>query len=190
MSQELQVQELWSRRFFIKSSLVGMALLGGRLAFPESAWSYSLPEGQLRLYNLNTHERLRVKYRSASGRYDPAALKDLNYFLRCPHTDQVCKIDLQLLEFVNQVEKMIGKGKEIRIFSAYRSPSYNNLLVRLGRGAVPKSLHTTGQAMDISIAGVRLSQVRRAAQRLKLGGVGNYARRGFIHLDTGLVRFW
>ncbi|MEE9232127.1 MAG: DUF882 domain-containing protein [Nitrospirales bacterium] len=188
MSQ--QVQELWSRRFFIKSSLVGMALLGSRLAFPESAWTYSLPEGQLRLYNTNTDERLRVRYRNASGRYDQAALRDLNYFLRCPHSDQVCRMDLQLLEYVNRVEKMIGEGKEIRIFSAYRSPSYNNLLVRLGRGAVPKSLHTTGQAMDIAIPGVRLSQVRRAAQRLKLGGVGNYTRRGFIHLDTGPVRYW
>ena len=99
-------------------------------------------------------------------------------------------MDLQLLEYVNRVEKMIGEGKEIRIFSAYRSPSYNNLLVRLGRGAVPKSLHTTGQAMDIAIPGVRLSQVRQAAQKLKLGGVGNYTRRGFIHLDTGPVRYW
>ena len=138
MSEQLNGKDLWSRRFFIKSSLVGMALLGSRLAFPQSAWSHSLPEGQLQLYNLNTHERLRVKYRNASGRYDHAALTDLNYFLRCPHTNQVCKIDLQLLEFVNQVEKMIGKGKEIRIFSAYRSPSYNNLLVRLGRGAAPQ----------------------------------------------------
>ena len=83
-----------------------------------------------------------------------------------------------------------GKGKEIRIYSAYRSPSYNNLLVRLGRGAAPNSLHTTGQAVDFAIPGVRLSQVRRAAAKLKRGGVGYYRRRGFIHIDTGPVRYW
>ena len=96
-----------------------------------------------------------MKYRSRSGQYDQGALKDLNYFLRCPHSNQICEMDIQLLEDVNQIEKLVGKGHEIRIYSAYRSPTYNDLLVRLGRGAAPKSLHTTGQAVDIAIPGVR-----------------------------------
>ena len=185
-----QANELWSRRCFLKTSLAGVMLLGSRLVFPYSASAHSHPEGQLRLYNTNTKEKLSVKYRNRSGQYDQEALYDLNYFLRCPHSNQICEMDIQLLEDLNQIEKLVGRGKEIRIYSAYRSPSYNKLLIRLGRGAAPNSLHTTGQALDFSISGVRLSQVRRAAFKLKRGGVGYYRRRGFIHLDTGPVRYW
>jgi len=188
MSQ--QAHNLLSRRVFLKASLVGMALIGSRLALPYWASAEALPEGRLRLFNINSKERLTVRYRNRSGRYDQSALQDINYVLRCYHSDQVCQMDVQLLEYLNKIVSLVGQGKEVRVFSAYRSPAYNNLLVRLGRGAVPKSLHTTGQAMDIAIPGVRLSQVRRTAQMLKLGGVGNYARRGFIHLDTGPVRYW
>jgi len=188
MSQ--QTQALWSRRLFLKSSLAGMMLLGSRLVFPDSASARSSTEGRLRLYNVNTKEQLFVKYRTRSGKYDQGALNDLNHFLRCPHSNQICEMDIQLLENLNQIEKQVGRGKEIRIYSAYRSASYNDLLVRLGRGAAPKSLHTTGQAIDFSISGVRLSHVRRAAFKLKGGGVGYYRRQGFIHLDTGPIRYW
>jgi uncharacterized protein YcbK (DUF882 family) len=188
MSQ--QAHPLWSRRGFLKTTLAGIILLGSRLVLPESAAAYSRPEGRLRLYNVNTKERLVVKYRNRSGQYDQEALNALNHFLRCPHSHQICEMDIQLIEDMNHIEKQVGRGKEIRIFSAYRSPSYNDLLVRLGRGAAPKSFHTTGQAIDFSISGVRLSHVRRAAFKLKGGGVGNYRRQGFIHLDTGPVRYW
>jgi uncharacterized protein YcbK (DUF882 family) len=188
MSQ--QTEEAWSRRFFLKSSLVGMLVLGSRLMFPETASAQSLPDGRLRLYNAHTDERLRVTYRNRSGRYDQAALTDINYLLRCHHSNQVCEIDIQLLEFVNQVEKLVGRGQDIHIYSAYRAPSYNNLLVRQGRGAVPNSLHTIGQAVDLAIPGVRLSKIRRAAIHLQSGGVGYYGRQGFVHLDTGRVRYW
>lgn len=190
MSTQQQTQELWSRRLFLKSSLAGMALLGTRLCFPDMAAGATHPDGRLRLYNANTDERLTVRYRTRSGRYDPAALNDLNYLLRCTHTNQVCRMDVQLLEFLNHIAKSVGQGQEIKIFSAYRSPSYNNLLVRLGRGAAPNSLHTTGQAVDFAIPGVRMTQLWRTATKLQLGGVGNYRRRGFLHIDTGPVRYW
>jgi len=185
-----ETEEVWSRRFFLKSSLAGMLILGSRLMFPEWASAQSLPEGSLRLYNIHTDERLRLTYRNQSGRYDQKALHDINYFLRCHHSNQVCQMDIQLLEYVNQVEKLVGRGQEIHIYSAYRTPSYNNLLIRLGRGAAPNSLHTSGQAVDMSIPGVHLSKIRRAAMKLQLGGVGYYGKRGFIHLDTGSVRYW
>lgn len=185
-----QTQELWSRRFFLKSSLAGMALLGSRLLFPDFASAASHPDGRLRFYNANTDERLTVQYRNRSGRYDPSALKDINYLFRCHTTNQVCQIDVQLLENLNHIVKLAGRGHEIKIYSAYRSPFYNDLLVRLGHGAAPNSLHTTGQALDFSIPGVKLSRLWRTAMKLQLGGVGNYRRRGFIHIDTGPLRYW
>ncbi len=186
----LQAQALWSRRAFLTTSFAGMILLSSRFLFPPSISAQSRPEGKLRLYNVNTKERLLVKYRNRSEQYDRAALHDLNYFFRCPHSNQTCDMDIQLIEDLNQIENLVGRGNEIRIYSAYRSPSYNKLLIHQGRGAAPNSLHTTGQAVDFSITGVRLSQVRRAAFNLKRGGVGYYRRQGFIHLDTGLLRYW
>ena len=183
-------QKLLSRRGLLKTSLVGLALLGNRLLFPDSAFSYSLPEGHIRLYNTHTDERLTVQYRSRSGRYDREALKDINYLLRCNHSKKVHRVDIRLLEFVNQIEKAVGRGKEIHIYSGYRSPSYNEKLVLFEQGAVLKSFHTKGQAMDFAIPGVQLSSVRQAALKMHLGGVGYYRERGFVHIDTGRPRFW
>lgn len=188
MSQHLHT--LWSRRTFLKTALVGVALLGSRLVLPDEVAAQPVRSGRLRLFNRNTHERITVRYRTQSGRYDQRALQDLNYVLRCHHSDQVCEMDLQLLDNLNRIVNLVGPGKEVHVFSAYRSPTYNDWLVRTGKGAAPNSLHTTGQALDISIPGVRLTQVWRAAAKLRQGGVGNYRRRGFIHIDTGSVRFW
>jgi uncharacterized protein YcbK (DUF882 family) len=94
------------------------------------------------------------------------------------------------LEFINKIEKTVGQGKEVHILSGYRSPSYNKKLVLHEQGAVLNSLHTKGKAMDFSIPGVWLSSIQRAAKNLKLGGVGYYRSRGFIHIDTGRPRFW
>ena len=47
-----------------------------------------------------------------------------------------------------------------------------------------------GKAIDINLPGVELSRLRRAALSLKAGGVGYYPGDGFVHVDTGRVRFW
>ena len=99
-------------------------------------------------------------------------------------------MDIRLLEFLNQIEKSVAKGKEIYILSGYRSPSHNFKLVLHEKGAVPNSFHIKGQALDFYIPGVRLSSIQRSARKLGMGGVGFYRHRGFIHIDTGLRRFW
>ncbi len=99
-------------------------------------------------------------------------------------------MDIRLLEFLNRIEKTIGPGKEVHILSAYRSPTFNFKLVLHETGAVQNSFHTKGRALDFSIPGVKLSSIRKTARKLHLGGVGNYSRRGFIHIDTGPPRFW
>ncbi len=182
--------DIWSRRFFLQSSLAGMALLGSRLLFPDTAWSSALPEGRIRLYNVYRDERLTVQYRSRSGRYDRGALKDINYLLRCNHTKNVRRMDIRLLEYLNLIEKNSARGNEIHVSSGYRSPSFNFKLVLHEQGAALSSFHTQGKAMDFYIPGVRLSSVKRAAVRLKLGGVGYYRSRGFLHIDTGRPRYW
>jgi uncharacterized protein YcbK (DUF882 family) len=37
---------------------------------------------------------------------------------------------------------------------------------------------------------MKLADLKDAARDLKRGGVGFYPKRGFVHVDTGDVRFW
>jgi uncharacterized protein YcbK (DUF882 family) len=45
-------------------------------------------------------------------------------------------------------------------------------------------------AIDLRLAGNDLHRLHRAAKSLKGGGVGLYTKSGFIHMDTGPVRYW
>ena len=180
----------WTRRSVLKTSLIGMLLLWDRMIVPSDVLAGRAPEGRLTFYNVHTNERLRVAYRDASGRYDRQALEDLNYLLRCHHTNQMTTMDVRVIEYVNLVQKELGGDREIHIVSGYRSAEYNELLIQRGRKAVKHSLHLYGQAIDIQIPGVRTRRIRDAALKLHYGGVGYYPRSGFIHLDSGPFRWW
>jgi uncharacterized protein YcbK (DUF882 family) len=182
----------WTRRTFLKTSMAGVLLLGGRLfALPHArAQAQILPEGELSFYNVHTDERLRVRYRDEKGQYDLSALDDLNHILRCHHTGEVVAIDPRVIEHINLVQKTLGGGGEIHVISGYRSPEYNAILVKRSRRAARRSLHVEGQAVDFFIPGVRLREIRQAALKLQYGGVGYYPRADFIHLDCGPFRSW
>jgi len=44
--------------------------------------------------------------------------------------------------------------------------------------------------MDIRLPKTDLKHLHKAAVKMKRGGVGYYPRDGFIHVDTGRVRYW
>jgi uncharacterized protein YcbK (DUF882 family) len=46
------------------------------------------------------------------------------------------------------------------------------------------------RAIDVRLTGIRTNHLRRAALDLGRGGVGYYQKSDFIHLDTGVVRYW
>jgi uncharacterized protein YcbK (DUF882 family) len=182
------LERSFDRRFFLKAALVVTSSL-----FPIPAFSYArrtLPEGRLSLLNIHTNDKLTVKFRNTSGEYDPGALKDLNWILRCHYNGQVHDIDKDVIEFVNLVDKRCGGRNEIQIISGYRSPEYNKKLINEGRHVVKNSMHLAGKAMDIRIPGVTLSKLRDEALNLKLGGVGYYKKSDFVHLDSGRFRTW
>lgn len=149
-----------------------------------------MPEGRLTFYNLHTDERLAVMYRDEDGRYDQSALDEINFILRCHHTGEVAAMDVRVIEYANLVQKAVGGDREIHVVSGFRSPEYNEFLVRAGRRAVKNSLHVQGQAIDIQIPGVHPRAVRQAAMTIEYGGVGYYPRSKFVHLDSGPFRWW
>ena len=180
----------WTRRTFLRTSLVGLAILSSRLVSPSLTFARALPVGRFTLFNVWTDERLEVTFRNEQGDYDLNALDEVNHILRCHYTGEVAAIDVRVLEHVNLVQKALGGDREIHIISGFRSPEYNAMLVRSGRRAAKNSLHMQGQAVDLQIPGIHPKMVRRAALELGFGGVGYYPRSKFVHLDSGPFRHW
>ena len=186
----LDAPSLWTRRDLLRTTAVGMAWAAVRLAVPFDTWAARLPEGRVSLYNLQTDERLSVTYRTDSGVYDQGALNELNHLLRCHHTNESIMMDVRLIEFANLVQKRIGGRRDVYVVSGYRSPEYNDQLIRMGTRAARNSYHVLGQAVDVQMHGVPLRALREVALRLGCGGVGYYPRGKFVHLDSGPFRYW
>jgi len=148
------------------------------------------PRGRLSLYNTHTGERLSVAYRDGRGDCDPAAVSALNRILRCHYTGEIAEMDLRVIDFLGAVDGSLGGGNEIHVISGFRSPGYNEKLVREGRGVARNSLHLQGRAIDFRIPGLRLNSLREAALRLREGGVGHYPGSDFVHIDSGRFRTW
>ncbi len=184
------VPSLWSRRTLFRTMTAGATLALAKLVLPSDAWAARMPDGHLNLYNLQTDERLSVTYRNERGEYDSSALTDLNHFLRCHHTNESRTMDVQLIEFVNLVQKRVGGRRDVYIVSGYRSAEYNDQLIKMGTRAARHSYHVSGQAVDVQIPGVPLRTLREVALRLRCGGVGYYPRGKFVHLDSGPFRHW
>lgn len=157
--------------------------------------SASLRSGnQLRTLSFShthTGEQLSVAYR-AGGSYLSDGLAQLSWLMRDFRNGEMHPMDPALLDTLWQVQRNLGSTAPYQIISAYRSPKTNAMLRgRSGHsGVAKKSMHLNGQAIDIRLPGVSLSDVRDAAVDLKRGGVGYYASSDFVHIDTGRVRRW
>jgi uncharacterized protein YcbK (DUF882 family) len=78
----------------------------------------------------------------------------------------------------------------IDIVSGFRAPKYNLMLRKKGHEVARDSQHTHGNAVDFRIPGVGVKALEAWAKSLGLGGVGLYEGSGFVHVDTGRVRYW
>ena len=183
----------FDRRTILKAAVGGAFLLLSGKAFPSLAAAGAVspgPEGRLSLFNTHTGERLSVDYRDGRGEYNPEAVSAMNRILRCHYTQQVAEMDLRVIDFLNAVDRSLGGGNDIHIVSGFRSPEYNEKLVRRGQGVARHSLHLQGKAIDFRIPKVSLPSLREAALRLQEGGVGYYPGSGFVHIDSGRFRTW
>ncbi|OQW60602.1 MAG: ATP-binding protein [Proteobacteria bacterium SG_bin9] len=145
----------------------------------------------LTFHHTHSEEDLTVTFKR-DGRYDEAALKKINHFLRDWRSQDETVMDRKLFDILWEVYRDVGGKQPIQIISAYRAPATNAMLRRRSSGVARHSLHTRGQAMDFFIPGVSLEQIRVAGLRMQRGGVGFYPSSGspFVHLDTGNVRHW
>ncbi len=179
------------RRTFLKYSLAGaLMLFGAGPVLAKKSFAEQMPEGRLSLYNIHTGERLSAIYRNQNGEYDPQALKDLNWLLRCEYDNKAVDMDTKVIEYLNIMDNQFGGDNEIHVISGYRTPAFNHYLREEGRHVAHNSFHMRGRAIDFFIPRVELKNIRRAALSLQYGGVGYYPQDGFVHIDSGRFRTW
>lgn len=175
---------LTSRRAFLVTAAAGTAAL----AMPSIVRAGN-ERRRLSFHHLHTEERLRATY-WVDGRYDKGALAEINEVLRDFRTGEVFAIDPKLMDLLDGLQRSLGKESTYAVIGGYRSPKTNAMLRKASTGVAKKSFHMKGQAIDLAVGGVDLRDVHRAALNLEAGGVGLYAKSGFVHVDTGPVRTW
>jgi uncharacterized protein YcbK (DUF882 family) len=143
----------------------------------------------LNLVNINSNEALTVTYWS-DGAYRRDALNKLNQFLRDSKNAEQTEMDPLVFDVLWHTMQQTGYSGTVEVLSAFRSPETNAWLASVSRGVARDSQHMNGNALDIRFPGVPVFKIRMAARSLQMGGVGFYPRSGFVHLDTGPVRYW
>jgi uncharacterized protein YcbK (DUF882 family) len=149
----------------------------------------AIRERSVLLHHLHTGETLRSAY-YADGRYQPAELRAATHHLRDWRDNTHRPVDPKLLDLLWSLRAALDTTTPIQVFCGYRSPETNAMLRRTRHGAARHSLHMRAMAIDLKVEGRPLRNVRRAAVALAAGGVGYYPRSGFVHVDTGDIRYW
>lgn len=131
------------------------------------------------------------------GEVIDSAYQELCHILRDVNGKASIPIDPKLLETLWASQAFVaryGLEQPLEILSGYRTPASNSHLIEQGVPAARQSLHMSGKAADVRIAGLTEEVLGGLVQSFRKGGVGFYFRAGprggWIHTDTGLNRTW
>ena len=141
------------------------------------------PQKLVNLYNSWTHEWLAVEVPAA-----PRA-ETVNRFLRDHFTNEPAPMEPKLIQLVVAAATKFRSDTAI-VVSAFRHPKYNLVLRKKGRQVARDSQHTHGNAVDFYIPRIPTLVLHTWAKEQAAGGVGLYLESGFVHMDTGSVRYW
>ncbi|WP_027172929.1 DUF882 domain-containing protein [Methylobacterium sp. 10] len=177
------------RRSIIAASGIALALGAGTRGTQDAVANGDTRT--LSIYHTHTKESATITFKR-DGRYDRAALEQLNWMLRDWRMDEPTKMDPRLFDTVWEAYRSVGSQEPITVVSAYRSPGTNAMLRRRSRAVAEYSQHMLGKAMDFYLPDVSIDQLRAVGMRMQRGGVGWYPHAGspFVHLDVGSVRSW
>jgi uncharacterized protein YcbK (DUF882 family) len=141
-------------------------------------------------------ERSKVLYWK-DGEVIDSAYQELCHMLRDVNGKASMAIDPKLIETLWASQAFVaryGLDKPLEILSGYRTPDSNKRLIEQGVPAARQSLHMSGKAADVRIAGLTEEVLGGLVRSFRQGGVGFYYRSGpkggWIHADTGLNRTW
>lgn len=165
--------------------LAGM--LATFIAQDASAAGVSVP---FRVYNPHTDEKIQVDL-FTGGEWNPKSVFACHWLFRDWRETQVVQMDQRLYAALYVLQRYFNPDGFVQINSGFRTEKTNEMLRRMGYGAAPESFHLKGRASDIVIGKTPVSDMARVAQLFRLGGLGQYPGRGFLHIDSGPVgRIW
>lgn len=167
MNEKVKLRSRWSKR----GLLLGAILLGAPSALAS-------PRRAVKVVNVHTRETIKVP----AGRIPSPSV--INRFFRCWRTRKYTHVDPRLVVAAVQAARSLRSSKVI-VLSAFRTLKANQEI-----GGALRSYHMNGQALDIRLKGVSTRALCIFFRRQKLGGVGCYWTRRFVHIDVGPVRTW
>jgi uncharacterized protein YcbK (DUF882 family) len=141
------------------------------------------PAKLVNLYNQWTHDWLAVDPAT------PPSADEIDLFLRDHFTNKSTQMDPKLIGVVVAAAKQF-KSDLVTVVSGFRHPKFNLMLRKKGHQVARDSQHTHGNAIDFQIPTATTRKLELWAKAQKLGGVGVYMESGFVHMDTGPIRFW
>ena len=146
---------------------------------------------RVNIVNFQNGERVNAVY-AHGGHYDTAVMDKIAQLFRDRQTGEVHAIDPKLIDVIYNLLSALAlpDTTQIELTSGYRTPSHQAELAQRDENAARKSLHTTGQAADIRIPGVKGKAIGAVAKTLQEGGVSYYPKTGHIHVDVGAIRSW
>ncbi|HSD88726.1 MAG TPA: DUF882 domain-containing protein [Kofleriaceae bacterium] len=153
------------------------------LQHPAAPQPGTKPAKLVNLYNQWTHDWLAV---------DPAkppSSAEVDLFLRDHFTNMATQMDPKLIGVVVGAAKQF-KSDFVTVVSGFRHPKFNLMLRKKGHQVARDSQHTHGNAIDFQIPTTTTRALETWAKAQKIGGVGVYMESGFVHMDTGPIRFW
>jgi uncharacterized protein YcbK (DUF882 family) len=180
-----------NRRQFLTFTLAAATVALARPAIVRASTAPAAQAGEraIAFHNLHTGERLKTVY-WADGAYLREGLQEIDHLMRDFRTGEVERMDPKLMDILYVLRGKLDSTAPFQLISGYRSPKTNAMLRQRSSGVAKRSLHMQGRAADVYLPGRDLKTLRKAALALKAGGVGYYPKPGFVHLDTGRVRFW
>ena len=141
------------------------------------------PHALVNFYNQWTHEWLAI------DPLEPPTQAALDVFLRDHYTNKHARMDARLVQIALAAAAHFQRDR-VDVVSGFRHPKYNLMLRKKGHQVARDSQHTHGNAMDFFLAGVPTLALHAWAKEQKAGGVGLYIESGFVHVDTGPIRYW
>lgn len=170
--------------------LAGGLMLPASFHAEASDLGFDLHSGvrSLDIYRPATRERLQLSYLH-EGVWAPDAYSHICWMLRDVQAQQYVRMDPQLIAILDWTQRYLaayGYTGPLHILSGFRSKQTNQRT----EGAARNSQHLYGKAVDIRVPGLSVEYLGKLMAWLSQGGVGVYARNGFVHIDTGRVRRW
>ena len=127
----------------LRVSVAGLCLLGA-----SNALQTAVAEGDTRtlsFHHLHTGEDITITYKR-DGRYDDAALKKLDWFMRDWRKERDTHMDPHLFDLLWETYREVGATEPIQVVCGYRSPSTNAMLRARSTGVAESSQHMQGSS--------------------------------------------